>query len=295
MNDATYQTLAPVTADSAKQQAESIVRASGTTFYWAMRFLPEEKRNAMFAVYAFCRIVDDIADEPNSIDIKRRELARWRAEIEQLYAEREHGVPRDPAAAALIQPIKRFGLRREDFLAVIDGMETDAAESLRLETRDDLLLYCDRVACAVGRLCCGIFEVGVEEGDALASSLGLALQLTNILRDLAEDAERNRLYLPSDILVAHGISETDPLNVVADPRLSDVAHEIGVLAEENFVLARRQLVACDATKVKPAVMMMEAYERILKRIKARGWDRVTEPTSLSRLEKLWVAFRYGIF
>jgi len=278
-------------ATQARARVEAVVRASGTTFFWAMRFMPEEKRAAMYALYAFCRIVDDIADEPNDIGVKRRELARWRQEIAGLYA----GRPKDPVTVALAAPVARFGLREVDFLAIIDGMETDAAPALRLATRPDLMLYCDRVACAVGRLSVRIFGLEPEAGDQLADDLGLALQLTNILRDLAEDGARDRLYLPADLLDDHGIAARDPAGVLADPKLSGVVAEIGALASRRFEAAERDLAACDGAKAKPAVMMMQAYGRIFRRMQARGWDRVLEPSGLGKAEKLWVAIRYGVF
>lgn len=283
-------TLSEADVGSARARVEEIVRASGTTFFWAMRFLPGEKRRAMFAVYAFCRIVDDIADDPNPLDVKKRELARWRDEIRALYS----GRPRDPVAIALAEPVAHFGLAEADFQAVIDGMETDASETLRLATRDDLLQYCDRVACAVGRLSCRIFGLGPDIGDKLAASLGLALQLTNILRDLAEDAERDRLYLPEDLLADHGITARAPKDVLADSGLIPAVAEIGALAEAKFTEARTLIGQCAADRVKPATMMMEAYERIFRRMRGRGWHRVLEPAGLTKAEKLWVAFRYGL-
>ncbi|MEQ8506052.1 MAG: presqualene diphosphate synthase HpnD [Rhodospirillales bacterium] len=283
-------TLSEAEVTRARQHVSEIVRASGTTFFWAMRVLPGEKRRAMFAVYAFCRIVDDIADEPNPLDLKKRELARWRDEIRKLYS----GRPEDPVAIALAEPVSHFGLAEADFLAVIDGMETDAAEALRLNTRDDLLQYCDRVACAVGRLSCGVFGLGQDMGNRLAASLGLALQLTNILRDLAEDAERDRLYLPADLLRDHGVTADKPEDVLADPNLPAAAAEVGAMAEQKFTEAQTLLAQCEADKVKPAAMMMEAYGRIFRRMKARGWARVLEPSGLSKAEKLWVAVRYGL-
>ena len=283
-------TLSDVEVSRAQARVEEIVRASGTTFFWAMRFMSPEKRRAMFAVYAFCRIVDDIADDPNPLDVKKRELARWRDEIAKLYA----GRPEDPVAVALAEPVARFGLLEADFLAVIDGMETDAAETLRLRSRDDLLLYCDRVACAVGRLSCRIFGLEAGIADRLAAAQGLALQLTNILRDLAEDATRDRLYVPEEMLAAHGISAREPQAVLADPNLPKVAAEIGGIAADKFTEARDLLRQCDADRVKPAAMMIEAYERIFRRMERRGWARVLEPAGLTKAEKLWVAFRYGV-
>lgn len=277
------------------RRVEDVVRRSRTSFFWAMRFMPEEKRRAMFAVYAFCREVDDIADEPNPLAEKKRLLRAWRDEIDRLFGDGPGNSPENPIALALTGPVRRFGLRKADFLAIIDGMEMDAAETIAIADRDELLLYCDRVACAVGRLSCRVFEVDEATGDALAKALGEALQLTNILRDLAEDAGRGRVYLPADLLAEHGLAGLSPREIVADPRLAEVAAAIGAMAAARFAEARALVADCDADKVRPAKMMMEAYERIFNRLSRRGWGRVLEPAGLSKAEKLWVAVRYGLF
>jgi phytoene synthase len=160
------------------------VEGAGTSFFWGMRILPPAKREACFAVYAFCREVDDIADGDAPQTEKRAELAAWRAEIERLYAD----APTRPVTRVLLPAIADYGLEREAFLALIDGMEMDANGPIRAPSWEELLLYCSRVAGAVGRLCVRIFGVPGSDGRALAESLGRALQLTNILRDLAEDA-----------------------------------------------------------------------------------------------------------
>src|SRR5512132_79057 len=270
---------------------EQLVRESGSSFYWAMRFLPMEKRRAMFAVYAFCRQVDDIADEPGQIAAKRRALGGWRQEIERLYA----GMAERPVAAALLRPVERFDLRKQDFLAVIDGMEMDAAERIRIADMEELHRYCDRVACAVGRLSVRIFGVPQPTGDALASALGQALQLTNILRDLKEDARRDRLYLPAALLRPRGIgARSDAEAVLRNSAIIEVCEQISGLAARKFDRAASLVAQCDRRQVRPAMVMMEIYRRTLERLNGRGWGRWAEPVSITPVEKLWVALRYGM-
>jgi len=276
--------------DSPEHQAAELVRRSKTSFYWAMRRLPLEKRNAMFAIYAFCREVDDIADEPGDEADKLDRLDLWRMDIDSLYA----GKPTFPIARALERPVSRFGLAREDFIHVIDGMAMDAGASLRIKDVGELLEYCDHVACAVGRLSNRVFGVAPDTGDKVATALGQALQLTNILRDLAEDAERDRLYLPLDLLEEHGIIETDPARVLTHPSLPRVAGELAELAAERFNQAAALLKDCDPDQMRPAVMMMEVYRRIFERLLKRGWLKINEPVKITKLEKLWVVLRYGI-
>lgn len=270
---------------------ESVVRQSGTSFYWAMRLLPEEKRRAMFAIYAFCREVDDIADDPGVVSEKLSGLGHWREEVERLYAH----APAESISRALIGPVQRFGLRKEDFLAVIDGMEMDAADRLRIADMDELELYCDRVACAVGRLSDRVFGVEAPNDVLLAKALGQALQLTNILRDLREDAERDRLYLPEDVLRDFGINDTeDACRVLEQPAVEKVCEQIADIAWNRFAEAAAILAKCDRRDTRPAVIMMEVYRRTLRQLMHRGWHRRAEPVSVSSAEKLWVAFRYGI-
>ena len=180
---------------AAEGPPSTAARSSGSSFYTAMRVLPAPQRDAMYEIYAFCRAVDDIADGEAPQAERRAGLERWRADIDRLYAgEPPAGLGRLAATA------KRFGLAREDFLAVIDGMEMDVEQDIRAPDFADLDLYCDRVASAVGRLSVRIFGLGEAEGRDLAHELGRALQLTNILRDLDEDAAVGRLYLPREAL-----------------------------------------------------------------------------------------------
>ena len=176
---------------SAHTASDAGQRASGSSFYAAMRIMPREQREAMFEIYSFCRAVDDIADEAGERNERLTQLQRWRENIDALYA----GTP-PPGLRNLAQAVHTFDLQREDFHAVIDGMEMDVKTTIRAPDFATLDLYCDRVASAVGRLSVRVFGLDKELGLALAHHLGRALQLTNILRDLDEDAGIGRLYLP---------------------------------------------------------------------------------------------------
>jgi phytoene synthase len=265
---------------SASAQPASLPAAT-SNFYLAMRILPQEQRDAMYAVYAFCRAVDDVADDRvGSRDERRAELARWRDDILALY------VGRAPARVAdLVEPVRRFGLEQADFLAVIDGMQMDVDEDIRAPDLAKLDLYCDRVASAVGRLSVRIFGVPRELGPTLAHHLGRALQLTNILRDLDEDAGIGRLYLPRERLVAAGITTTDPQSVLASPKLTSVGEFVAGEAERHFAAADAIITkAPRATTIAPR-LMRDVYHLILQKLKARGWaaPRARVRTSKARV------------
>ena len=268
-----------------------VVARSGTSFLLGMRVLPKPRREAMYAIYAFCRAVDDIADEPGEPRAKLARLDDWRREIERLY----QGQPVHPVARALAGPVRQYGLPKAEFLTLIDGMEMDARGTVQAPSLDGFALYCRRVAGAVGMLSVRVFGEAGPAGQELAVVLGEALQTTNILRDLAEDAGRGRLYLPGELLDKHGITERDPAAVLAAPGLGPACAELAARARACFAHARRLVSQCDRGRVRPAILMLEAYERILTRIEARGWDRPDVPVRLSRMEKLWIALRHRIF
>ncbi len=267
----------------------AVVADSGTSFFWAMRLLPEPRRDAMFAIYAFCREVDDIADDPAPMAEKSAGLAGWRDEIARLYA----GRPTYPTGRALLGPVNAYCLRQEDFLALVEGMEMDAAD-IRAPTMEDLELYCDRVACAVGRLSVRAFGATEARAEDVAFALGQALQLTNILRDIEEDAERGRLYLPRELLEANGIAATDLAEVLRHPALPAVCDALAEIAERRYAEAQAALADCARRPMRPARVMLEVYRRTLARLRARGWTRLEEPVSLPKAEKLWIALRHGL-
>jgi phytoene synthase len=264
--------------------------ASKSSFYLAMKVLPKERRDAMFAIYAFCRDVDDIADEPAPQELKQQQLAMWRDEIDGLYAGR---AAITPTGRTLAGPITRFGLKKDDFLAVIDGMATDAERDIQAPSLAELDLYCDRVASAVGRLSVRVFGEWREKADEVADHLGRALQLTNILRDLDEDAERNRLYLPLELLQKHGIATTEPQAVLAHPALTRVCRDLARIARDHYAGARRAMAHCPRSEMRPAVMMGAVYGRMLDIMEVQGWDAPRKAVKLPKLVKLWLAFRAG--
>ena len=280
--------ISPIAAvDSAA--VETIVRDAGTSFYRGMRVLPAERRQAMYAIYAFCRRVDDIADEAGALDDKLAELAAWRERIARLY----RGEADDAVTRVLLVAIQRFALRPEDFLAVIDGMQMDAVTTIVAPDLATLDLYCDRVAGAVGRLSVRAFGDTSPAADRVAGSLGRALQLTNILRDIDEDAARGRLYLPREYLDAADVP-LHPAEALRAPGLASVCSRLAALAHQHFSDAHAAMALCNRRAMKPARLMGATYAAILTQLERRGWSRLHERVSLPTWRKLWVALRFGL-
>jgi phytoene synthase len=268
---------------------ETIVRNAGTSFYRGMRILPPDRRMAMYAIYAFCRIVDDIADDPAPFDTILPRLNEWRARVRDLYA----GVASGSVERVLVRAIKTYRLRQQDFEAVIDGMQMDAETVIVAPDLATLDLYCDRVAAAVGRLSVRAFGDASAEADGVAWYLGRALQLTNILRDVAEDAGRDRLYLPREWLQDAGVA-LDPHAALADPNLVSVCARVAAAAHQHFADAAAAMGRCDPKAMKPARVMAASYAAILDRLEARGWDHLDQPVRVAKWRKIWIALRHGV-
>jgi presqualene diphosphate synthase len=268
------------------------VESAGTSFYWAMRLLPAERRHGMYAVYAFCREVDDIADDlAGGPEAKLAALAAWHGEIDALYA----GTPTRLIAQALREPLRRYALRRDDFHAVIDGMEMDAAIDIRAPDMATLDLYCARVACAVGHLSVHVFGDVSDDAHSVAESLGRALQLTNILRDLEEDAERGRLYLPCEMLERHGIpTDAAPLEVLRHPALPAACRELAAIAEQHFAAAEAAMARCSRRAMRPAALMAAFYRATLEAMQRSGWRDLSRRLQLSKARKLGLVLRHGL-
>lgn len=264
-------------------------RASGSSFYTAMRILPKAERDAMFAIYSFCRQVDDIADDPSPRDGRRIALAAWRADIEALYTGRVTA-----RTAGLAGPLKAYGLDKADFLAVIDGMETDVVADVRAPAWSELDLYCDRVASAVGRLSVRIFGLDAKAGVGLAHHLGRALQLTNILRDLDEDAAVGRLYLPREALVAAGIAAREPVAVLASAGLGRACAPLVTAARDHFASADAIMAQAPRRAVRAPRIMGAVYRLILEHTAARGFAPPRARVRLSRARVLWIIMRYAV-
>ena len=263
-------------------------RAAGSSFYRAMRILPREQRDAMFEIYGFCRRVDDIADSQGPRADRLLELAAWRADVNALY----EGKP-SPRLSSLAEPVRAFDLAREDFLAVIDGMEMDAFDDIRAPSFAILDLYCDRVASAVGRLSVRVFGMEREAGKMLAHHLGRALQLTNILRDLDEDAAVGRLYLPREALQRASIDASDPVAALRSPALDQACAELVERAYQHFVEAEAIMARTPRRIVRAPRIMGKVYRAMLDRMVARGWAAPRERVRLSRPYLGWILLRYA--
>ncbi|MEM6851325.1 MAG: presqualene diphosphate synthase HpnD [Pseudomonadota bacterium] len=288
--EATRSAPEALSLESAKAHVRAVMEASGTSFGPGMRILPKPRREAMFAVYAFCREIDDIADEGGDVEAKRAGLAAWRDEIARLYA----GRPAAPTSIALAPAVEAYGLERREFELLIEGMEMDAEGPIQAPPLETLYAYTRRVAGAVGKLSMPIFGAAPgEASDRFALALGDAFQLTNILRDVREDAEIDRLYLPQELIRRAGIETDAPAAVAADPRLGDVCAPLARTAWRRFEEARGLIDALGRANVRPALVMMGVYETYLAEMEARGWARAGEPVQLPKWKKLAAGLRYA--
>jgi squalene synthase HpnD len=262
--------------------------AASSSFYAGMRVLPRLERRAMYDIYGFCRAVDDIADEPTGdIGEQGQALAAWRADFESLYA----GGP--PGRAGIVaDAVRRYGLDKADFLAVIDGMQMDL-DGVRAPDLATFELYCDRVAVAVGRLSVKVFGMPPGPGAELAHHLGRALQFTNILRDVDEDAEMGRLYLPREYLLAEGISSDDPAVVLQAPALDGVCRRVAATAQVHYREAARILAARPPGRLAAPRLMGAIYGEILRRMQRRGWAPPRRRVKPGKAMLLWLVLRNG--
>jgi phytoene synthase len=255
-----------------------------------MRLLPKVEREAMFAVYDFCRKVDDIADEPGPTEDERRaQLGVWRRGLDALYG----GGPTE-STRFLADPVRRFGLLKEDFLAVIDGMEMDIGAPIRGPDFATLDLYCDRVASAVGRLSVKIFGMEAPPGEKLAYHLGRALQFTNILRDLDEDAAVGRLYLPAEALDAAGVMTREPALVIADPQIDTACRWLAAKAQEQYREAQKIIAGGPTGRLRAPRLMIGVYAWILKAMLREGWRPPRRRISIGKGRLVWIVLTRGI-
>jgi squalene synthase HpnD len=262
----------------------------GSWLLWPMQLLPVRRREAMYALDAFCREVDDIADGEASRSLKQTLLLNWRREIADLFA----GRPRHDVTRGLSEAIHLYGLRCDDFLAIINGMEMDVRKDIRAPSFAELDDYCERVAVAVGRISIRIFGEETPVGERVAAELGRALQLTSMLRDLAEDAGRHRLYLPRELLHAHGIFATTPSWVLAQPALPDVCRDLAMLAERHHAAAAEAIAACPRWTMRPAAVVLGINRALLHELLARGWRQLDEPIRTPAWRKLALVIRHGL-
>ena len=265
---------------------EAVVRRSATSFTRGMRVLPPDRRYAMFAIYAFCRLVDDVADEEAAFADKLPRLTDWRGRIAGLYQDRVE----DALDRVLRAAIVRYGLRESDFAAVIDGMQMDAEQVIVAPDFATFDLYCDRVASAVGRLSVRAFGDASEAADLVAHHLGRALQFTNVLRDVGEDAGRGRLYLPAELLDRAGVPR-DANAALASPHLPAACRALAAQARQHFRAARAAMARCDRRAMRPARLMAAGYAAILSTLLAEDWREPSRRVSVPAWRKLLVGAR----
>src|SRR5207248_136393 len=276
-------------SDAAAANPSYGTTASGSSFYAAMRILPREQREAMFQIYSFCRQVDDIADSDGPRPERLAALQQWRDDIEALYK----GDP-PPRIRDYVASVQRFDLKQQDFLAIVDGMEMDVPQDMRGPDLATLDLYCDRVASAVGRLSVRVFGLPEEDGIQLAHHLGRALQLTNILRDIDEDAGLGRLYLPRESLLLAGITTDDPNRVIADRALPKVCLPLAERAKKHFEKSDEIMKRNSRRAVRAPRIMSKYYRTILDLLLARGFAAPREPVRVHKWAKIAILLRYAI-
>jgi 15-cis-phytoene synthase len=265
--------------------------ASGSSFYYSFLFLPKPRREAITALYAFCREVDDVADECSDPDIARTKLAWWRAEIANLFA----GKPQHPVTQALAPAVRDYGLNEEHFQEIIEGMEMDLDQN-RYADFKQLQLYCYRVASVVGLLSASIFGYTDRKTLKYAHDLGMAFQLTNIVRDVGEDARRDRIYLPLDELAQFGVSEIDIIHGHENDNVRRLLEFQVERAQQFYKRAFDELPSADRRAQRPGLMMAAIYRTLLDEIRAGGCEKVlNHRISLTPLRKLWLAWRTWVF
>lgn len=259
---------------------------SGSSFYYSFLFLPANQRRAITALYAFCREVDDVVDMDGEAAIAAVKLNWWRDEIAQLFA----GEAQHPVTRALTPVIKEFDLPQEQFLEIIDGMEMDL-EQHRYASFKDLTLYCYRVASVVGLLAAEIFGYRDRHTLKYAHDLGIAFQLTNIVRDVYEDAERNRIYLPLDELQKFGVKEDDILKKKETPEFNELMRYQAERAKRYYDQAYSQLPDEDRYNQRCGLIMAAIYRATLDEVERDGFHVLQHRISLTPLRKLWLAWK----
>ena len=259
---------------------------SGSSFYYSFLFLPEARRRAIIALYAFCREVDDAVDETADPAVARLKLAWWRAEVAAIYG----GRPQHPVALALAEFVAPFHLARERLEEIIDGMQMDL-DRARYESFEALRLYCHRVAGVVGLLSAEIFGYTNRDTLEYAHNLGMAFQLTNIIRDVGEDARRGRIYLPLDDLARYGVTESDIIaGRESDAFRSLVTFQIA-RARSFYTQAMDKLPRADRGTQRAGLIMAAIYQRLLEEIESEGCRVLTTRVALTPIRKLWIAWR----
>jgi len=268
------------------QYCQDKAAKSGSSFYYSFLFLPPERRRAITALYAFCREVDDVVDECSDFAVARAQIDEWRKEIGRIY----DSCPEHQVGRALVSVVKDFALPSEQLREIVDGMEMDLMQN-RYRDFEQLALYCHRVAGVVGLLSARIFGYADARTEEYAHELGLAFQLTNIIRDVGEDARRNRIYLPLDELARFDISEEDILYGRESESFRRLMAFQTERAENYYRRALAALPQCDRRTQRTGLVMAAIYHTLLEEIKHDGYHVLDQRISLTPLRKLWIAWK----
>ncbi len=268
------------------QYCQDKAAQNGSSFYYSFLFLPPEKRRAITALYAFCREVDDVVDECSDADLARTKLAWWRNEVSALF----HARAQHPVTLALAPAIHRFDLPETRFNEIIDGMEMDLVQG-RYANFGELQLYCHRVAGVVGLMAAEIFGRTQPGTLDYAENLGTAFQLTNIIRDVGEDARRNRIYLPQDELARFNVNSDDLLGGRSSNEFKALLKFQIERARDFYAHAFEALPLSDRRAQRPGLVMAGIYQALLRKIESAGDDILTTRTSMTPIRKLWIAWR----
>jgi len=276
-----------MTAAEAQAYCTAYTKKSGSNFYYSFLFLPKASRNAMYTVYAFCKAIDSAVDEPPPGSNPKEELTRWRIELDAAY----DGIPESPITISLAHHVKSFSIPKAYFEELIKGMEMDLFNN-RYVTFDELSLYCYRVASVVGLICLHIFGATSPRAQDYAVALGMAFQLTNILRDIGVDAGDGRIYLPLDDLRACNCPETTLLQKTYSPQFTALMQREAARAHQYYDKAHAAFTALSPTErraVAVAEIMRGIYSRILDMIEQSGFQVFGPRISLSTTHRLVVA------
>jgi 15-cis-phytoene synthase len=272
-------------ADAAARYCRKLTEKSHSNFYYAFLFLPAERREALEGVYAYCRLVDDVVDEEASVEAKLRGIEKWRRELDAVYGGAESG---HPVVWKLRQAVQRFPIRREDMEAVIDGCAMDITQN-RYANWDELYTYCYRVASAVGLMCIEIFGYCTPKAREYAVDLGIALQLTNILRDVAEDARRGRIYLPTEDLKTYGVSEEDLFAGRMTPQFLRLMQFEAQRARSHYLRARAAIGRAEKRQLVVAEIMGDIYYALLEQLERSNFDVWSKKAKVPRGRKMAIA------
>ncbi len=266
-----------------------MVKKSGTSFFWSMRLLPLGKRNAMYTIYAFFRHIDDIVDGDKDVNEKLDLIEAWRQELDNIYDKK---TPVTEIGRKIYKNCMRFKLPKSEFIKLIDSITMDLPNPVQAPSMEEFNRYCRGVAGVPGNLSLRIFGCEDEKLiENLATTLGTALQITNILRDVKEDAMANRLYIPKEFLEKAGITSTDPQSVIVDKNLAIAREELAQIAAKNYDEAYRLIKQLDKKTARSVMIIASIYKRYFDIMQNRGWEVISPKPTIGKMKKLGLALR----